>query len=252
MTGFAPSAEENQHTLAAKRKKKLWRNLFLFNLCVSILLIGIFWLPLKLATITNFMNSASVNVPKETDAAEAKNSMVEEAPVHNSLLMQPMGALINASSDKDWAYFLASNEGTDTDAAIKAMIKQHEGLQLKQYNDQLGHATIGYGHRLTTDDDATEMTEKEANELFDHDYKIHKEAAKEVPGYANANVAQQAALIDLTFNMGKTWWKNFPKFTEAFKSGNYEAAAEQLKNSDWYKQVGSRARTVVKMIKELE
>jgi hypothetical protein len=29
------------------KKKQLWRNLFLLNLCVSLLLVGIFWLPCK-------------------------------------------------------------------------------------------------------------------------------------------------------------------------------------------------------------
>lgn len=106
MTGFAPTAkEENHQTPEAQRKKRLWRNLFLFNLCVSILLVGIFWLPLKLAQITEFMNSSSVNIPKETDVAEAKESMAVEAHPKNSNLMRPMGVLINASSDKEWAYF---------------------------------------------------------------------------------------------------------------------------------------------------
>ena len=106
MTGLAPSIiEDDQKTLEAKRKKNLWRNLFLFNLCVSILLIGIFWLPLKLASITNFMNSASVNIPKETKAAKLEDSKIKEAPVTNGLLLDPKGVLINASSDKEWVYF---------------------------------------------------------------------------------------------------------------------------------------------------
>ena len=106
MTSFAPSIEDdNQESLEAKRKKKLWRNLFLFNLCVSIVLIGVFWLPLKLAKITNFMNSASVNVPKETDAEVSEDEEIKIAPKIDSPLMDPRGTLINASSDKDWAYF---------------------------------------------------------------------------------------------------------------------------------------------------
>ena len=107
MSGFAPTAQQQDDPkpLVAERKKKLWRNLFLFNLCVSIVLIGIFWLPLKLAKITNFMNSASVNIPKETEVTEAMDMGAKEPPRTNSLLMDPKGAVINASSDKDWAYF---------------------------------------------------------------------------------------------------------------------------------------------------
>lgn len=106
MSGFAPTIEEDsQEKIEAKRKKKLWRNLFLLNLCVSIVLIGIFWLPLKLAKVTNFMNSASVNIPKETTDSEAKAPQPEKEISTNNLLLDPKGVLINASSDKDWAYF---------------------------------------------------------------------------------------------------------------------------------------------------
>lgn len=106
MTGLAPAIpEDDQKTLEAKRKKKIWKNLFLFNLCVSIVLIGIFWLPFKLAKITSFMNSASVNIPKEMDVAQLEEKKIEVKVVPNSLLLDPKGALINASSDKEWAYF---------------------------------------------------------------------------------------------------------------------------------------------------
>ncbi|MGV7220530.1 MAG: HmuY family protein [Nitrospinales bacterium] len=106
MSGFAPTIEENsQKKIEAKRKTKLWRNLFLLNLCVTIMLIGFFWLPLKLAKVSNFMNSASVNIPKETTDEDAISAVPEKQITTNSPLLDPKGVLINASSDKDWAYF---------------------------------------------------------------------------------------------------------------------------------------------------
>ncbi|NIQ03817.1 MAG: hypothetical protein GWM98_28615, partial [Nitrospinaceae bacterium] len=43
------------------KKRKLWRNLFLFNLCLTLLLIGLFWLPVKLAQLEKFFNSPSID-----------------------------------------------------------------------------------------------------------------------------------------------------------------------------------------------
>lgn len=106
MTGFDthPNEDGNYPTPEEHKKKKLWRNLFILNLCVSLLLIGIFWLPVKLAQMNEFASSPSVNIPTETKVAETENvSPVSVQP--NQHLLAPRNAIINASSDKDWAYF---------------------------------------------------------------------------------------------------------------------------------------------------
>ena len=62
--------EKEQANLGLAKKKKLWRNLFLLNLCVSLLLVSIFWLPSKLEQVANFLNSPSVNIPEEGKMVE--------------------------------------------------------------------------------------------------------------------------------------------------------------------------------------
>lgn len=47
------------------KKKKLWRSLFLLNLCISILLVGLYWVPIKMIQLESFADSPSVNLPKE-------------------------------------------------------------------------------------------------------------------------------------------------------------------------------------------
>jgi len=106
MAGFETYSQEDKLPITpeARRKKKLWRNLFILNLCISILLVGLFWLPIKLATLNQFTSSLSVNIPKETDNATAMETSMAVQPV-NSNLLEPRNATINASSDKEWAYF---------------------------------------------------------------------------------------------------------------------------------------------------
>tara|TARA_B100001094_G_scaffold73267_1_gene69549 strand:+ start:5034 stop:7193 length:2160 start_codon:yes stop_codon:yes gene_type:complete len=140
--------------------------------------------------------------------------------------------------------------GLVDDTAIP-MIKQHEGLRLNKYNDSRGFPTIGYGHLVERNENISDtITESQADSLFEKDYQDHKKAAMKIPGYTNASVQQKAALIDLTFNMGPEWVDGFPKFKEAFASGNYDVAANELIDSNWYSQVNTRGPVIVDLIRD--
>ena len=76
------------------------------------------------------------------------------------------------------------------------------------------------------------ISQERANELFERDFNEHLFAAQKIPGFYNASKRQQAALIDLTFNMGPNWYKGFPSFTKAFAAGDYNEAARQLEFAD--------------------
>jgi hypothetical protein len=87
------------------KKRKLWRNIFLLNLCVSFLLIGIFWLPAKLVDLDDFLGSPSVNVPGEGEMAQESDKKAEPEPASPSNLMTTHVTTVNASSEKDFVYF---------------------------------------------------------------------------------------------------------------------------------------------------
>lgn len=86
-----------------KKKRKLWRNLFILNLCVSILLIGLFWLPYKFVELNDFLGSSSVEPRRNAPGMmEAKAPEKPQAP---SNLITSRFALINATSEENWTYF---------------------------------------------------------------------------------------------------------------------------------------------------
>jgi len=87
-----------------EKKRKLWRNIFLLNLCVSLLLVGIFWLPAKLVQLDGFLSSPSVNIPGEGKMAE-KPRKAEPAPESPANLITTQVTTVNASSEKDYVYF---------------------------------------------------------------------------------------------------------------------------------------------------
>jgi len=148
----------------------------------------------------------------------------------------------------------APSVGPD-DKEIMEMIKKHEGVRTKPYKDSLGLWTVGVGHLIG--DGKTlppewnrELSMAEVDELFYKDYMSHKRAAMKIPGFNLVNAKAQGALIDLTFNMGNTWFKKWPNFVKNLSEGNTVGAAASLEDSNWYKQVKGRAVTIVALIKQ--
>ncbi len=93
-----PGSEKN-------KKRKLWRNIFLLNLCLSLLLVGIFWLPTKLVDLDNFLGSPSVNLPETGQVAKKTQEVEEPKPRPPSNFLPTHVITINASSEKDYVYF---------------------------------------------------------------------------------------------------------------------------------------------------
>lgn len=144
---------------------------------------------------------------------------------------------------------------TGDDRWIMQMIKNHEGVRNIPYKDSRGLWTVGVGHligdgRTLPPEYNRQFSSSEIDFMFAKDYEKHKKMAEKAPGYDLANEKGKAALIDLTFNMGGGWFKNFKNAASALAKGNFELAAEELTDSLWYKQVKGRAATIVSMIRD--
>lgn len=142
-----------------------------------------------------------------------------------------------------------------SDADTKKMIIHHEGIRHRPYKDSLGLWTVGVGHLIGDGKSLPpeynrEFSNEEVMEMFEKDFQHHKQAAEKIPGYDNLNDKGQAALVDLTFNMGPAWYKKWPSFTRNLKEGDTEGAAKSLEDSKWYTQVGRRAPTIVSLIRQ--
>lgn len=136
---------------------------------------------------------------------------------------------------------------------IKNMIKAHEGVRAQPYKDSEGLWTIGYGHLIGNGSSPGEyagrtLSKEEIDALFEEDFAKHYKIAEGTPGWSKANMTGKAAMIDLAFNMGQ-WWKKFPNTSKALADGNAQGAADGLRNSLWYKQVGpGRGNQIISMI----
>ena len=135
----------------------------------------------------------------------------------------------------------------------KKMIIKHEGMKDMPYKDSLGLWTIGVGHLIGDGKSLPaeynrKFTQAEIMKMFDEDFEHHAKAAEKIPGYNKANQGGQGALIDLTFNMGPSWYKKWPNFVKKLGAGDFKGAADELAGSKWAQQVKSRAQTIIALV----
>lgn len=128
-----------------------------------------------------------------------------------------------------------------------SMLKRHEGLSLKVYRCTADKLSIGYGRNL----DDVGITEVEADFLLKVDAVRAVDDAHDIfPKILECTENRQIALIDMTFNLGKTRLRKFRKMINAVNRGDWESAADEAMDSRWYGQVGNRAIELVKLLRK--
>src|SRR3990167_10186600 len=74
------------------------------------------------------------------------------------------------------------------------------------------------------------------------------DVVSEVSGFgywAKLNDARQLVVADMLYNLGMQRFRRFVKFNAAMEAGDFEKAADELVDSEWYEQVGRRAVKLV-------
>lgn len=122
--------------------------------------------------------------------------------------------------------------------ALERQLIRHEGLELMPYTDTVGKRTIGVGHNL----DDNGITEEAAMLLLRQDIAAHTaELERAFPVVANLDDARRQALINMAFNMGIPILSRFVGMWSAIEAGDYQAAADEMLDSKWARQVKGRA-----------
>jgi len=124
------------------------------------------------------------------------------------------------------------------------IIKRHEGLRLKPYDDSVGVLTIGYGYNLEKG-----ISQNIADQLFKESMEEVYAEALTFPWYTNLSPVRRAVVENMLFNLGKTRFLKFKKFIGYMESGDYFLAADEMLDSKWARQVGYRARELSEMMR---
>jgi lysozyme len=134
---------------------------------------------------------------------------------------------------------------------VRDMLIRHEGKKNKVYLDTAKppKKTIGIGHNITDKglprainaflDEHGYITEEHVNLLFATDIMDAMSACLRLYGQFNTfTEARKAALIDFVFNVGYGTAQTFKRTNAAINGGNWDTAAEGIRRSLYYRQLG--------------
>lgn len=132
---------------------------------------------------------------------------------------------------------------------LRMNVMQAEGFRPYAYRDSKGLLTIGYG-RMIDQSAGGHITQDEALYLLDNDLKVAaREAATLFSGFDSFSENRQAALAEMSFNLGTTKLAGFTQMRAAIERGDWEGAAKEAADSTWHRQVGQRAIRIENMLR---
>lgn len=134
---------------------------------------------------------------------------------------------------------------------MKERIKENEGTieyqkhigtfkcgMFHKYRCSMGYWTIGYGHRCS--DDQMPITEEQAEALLNTDIEMAEKMAAKI--HLDKHQDVNDVLTEAVFQIGYTGLLKFKKMIKALKAGDYKEAANQMRDSRWYKQTPNRVQ----------
>ena len=131
--------------------------------------------------------------------------------------------------------------------AIERQLIEHEGLEQKVYRCTAGKLTIGVGRDL----EDKGITEEEALFLLRNDIAECEDDLRSIFTKFDAlDESRKRVLIDMRFNLGPSGFRMFKKMITAVKDKDLSRAAKEMKDSNWFRQVGKRAKTLFKMMEK--
>lgn len=122
-------------------------------------------------------------------------------------------------------------------------IRKDEGLSLSPYKDSHGWS-IGYGH-FSDEKPEGNITRQQAEKYLEEDAKKADRDAQHFVGTDVWNTLpedKKDIVRNMSYNLGYGRLSGFKKFREKLRAGDYRGAAEEMKDSKWYGQVGNRAK----------
>ena len=134
----------------------------------------------------------------------------------------------------------------DSKRTLKNMLKTHEGFRQFPYFDTTGNLSIAYGRNL----DSNGIAEQEGSILLDNDIDFHlNELNNNLSFFSYLDEPRKMVLANMSYNLGFKNLMTFEKMLKALSVKAYDIAANEMIDSIWYKQVGSRADALVKIMR---
>ena len=134
--------------------------------------------------------------------------------------------------------------------SIEDILILDEGVRLHPYEDTVGKTTIGIGRNL----DDVGISEDEAKYLLSNDLKQVRHELNNNQTlcviYKSLSPYRQIVLESMLFNLGLNRLLGFKLFISALARSDYSAAAKEMLDSKWARQVGARAFRLASVMQE--
>ena len=121
---------------------------------------------------------------------------------------------------------------------LAAQLTVDEDRRPRIYLDTKGKVTGGVGRNLTD----RAFSDDEIDLMLTNDIKgVARDLDRNLPWWRQMSEARQNVLANMCFNMGIVKLLGFAKTLTLMKAARYDAAAAEMLDSLWAKQVGARA-----------
>jgi lysozyme len=141
---------------------------------------------------------------------------------------------------------------------LREEISIDEGVKYEIYLDHLGLPTFGIGHLVRDDDPefgqpvGTAVSEDRVNECFDKDVEIVINDCRQLyEDFDDLPSEAQLIIANMMFNMGRPRLSKFKGMKRGVDARDWNAAADEMVDSRWYRQVTNRADRLVQRMRSI-
>jgi len=141
---------------------------------------------------------------------------------------------------------------------LREELTEDEGCVYEVYNDHLGYATFGIGHLILDSDPeqgssvGTPVSESRVAEAFQSDIvQVLSDCETLYPDFESLPEDAQRIIANMMFNMGRPRLSKFKGMKRGVDSRDWNAAADEMVDSAWYKQVTNRAERLVTRMRNI-
>ena len=141
---------------------------------------------------------------------------------------------------------------------LREQLEIDEGVEYEVYLDHLGYATFGVGHLVLESDPehgaevGTPVSESRVIEAFEQDCEnVLRDCNILYEDFASLPEEAQQVIANMMFNMGRPRLSKFKGMKRGVDSRDWNAAADEMVDSRWYRQVTNRADRLVERMRNI-
>lgn len=141
---------------------------------------------------------------------------------------------------------------------LRADLELDEGIKYEIYLDHLGLPTFGIGHLITEQDleygeeVGTPVSEDRVASAFESDIQITLEDCYRLYDDFNELPEEvQLIIANMCFNLGRPRLSKFKGMKAGVDARDWQKAADEMVDSQWYRQVPNRAERLVQRMRSI-